>query len=215
MVTDVGVAKMSDTQLCDLKLASLAAAKQRGFTFPIWDPLRISDAPDMYVKMISANRASTSVARVPDYESAKRVAQQALDEKNLSFSTTSVPVGEWVSKDGSPNPVYTNVRNLTFVSMELRRCSKLRDSISSPYYASFKGLDMKVAIPTDSDTSGAELTLWEGKPYLISVTYKWEPEDHLHSAIVVMLNNLWFSSGNERVDPALRGATMCAYRIEK
>ncbi|WP_188795859.1 hypothetical protein [Dyella nitratireducens] len=210
------IVNLSNDQLCNLKLATLSAAAAHGFSFPQWSPLSVPDASDMYVKMISANRAPRSVAREPDYANAKRIAQQASAENNLSFYTASVPVeGEWTTKNSSLTPTHANVRDLTFVSMELRRCSRLRDTISSPYYASFEGPDMKVAIPTNSDTSGAELTLWKGKPYLIGITYKWEPEGPSHSAIVVMLNNLWFSSGSERFDAALSGATKCMYRIEK
>lgn len=215
LVNDAGIVKMSDAELCNLKFASIPAAKSHGFTFPKWSHLSVADAPAMYVNMISANRSSHSVAYKPDFALAKRLAQQGAEDKNLDFFTATVPVGEWTLEGSSVMPRYAHIRDLTFVSMELQRCTKLRDIIPSPYYASFEKADLKTSIPASIDTSGSEITFWGGKPYLISVSYRWTTPGLPGPVVVVMLNNLWWSPGNDHIDSGLTGATKCSYRIEK
>jgi hypothetical protein len=217
VVNNSGIATMPDDQLCDLKFASISSARAHGFHFPNWSVFPVTNDAEMYAKMIASNRSKHSKASIPDYARAESAVKQAVEEKNLSFYIATVPVGEWTLERGSLTPLYTNIRQVTFVSMELNHCSRQRLAISAPYYASFTGPNLKTPIPAISDTSSAELVLWGAKPYLISVRYS-RPIDAKSppSPLVIMLNNLWWASGNgNAADSGLVGATKCMYRIEK
>lgn len=218
MVRDAGIPEMTDAQLCDFRFSGMPTSMTQGFIFPHWRKIAVADAdaPAMYLRMITANRSPHSKARRPDYALAQNAAQQAVNDKNLVFYTGTVPVSGLMLEKNMMLSKPVSTRNLTFVSMALRRCSKLQDVLPSPFFAVFEKPDLMSPVPVAIDMSGKEIALWKGAPVLLYVSYRWEAIPPLPTGINVRLDNLWWSEGAKgRLDAAITGGTHCSFTIDK
>jgi uncharacterized membrane protein YidH (DUF202 family) len=202
MIEAAGVPQMTDAQLCDFRFARLPRSMTFGFTFPHWQEIAVADAPSMYLRMLVANRAPRSAAPPLDLSWARDRATQAALDHNLAFYRTTLPL------DG---------RNVTFVAMDIMRCSKLpymRD-LGFPYYATYDQPDFREPEPSFTITDGVQIALW-GKttPVRLEIFNHWETGGGTAPAVVVMLENLDRFPAQGRRDAILNGATTCSFYIE-
>jgi hypothetical protein len=217
MVKDARVPEMTDAQLCDFRFSRLPTSMTRGFTFPRWQEMAVADGSAMYLRMIAANRPPHSVATLPNYVLAKNAAEQAVRDKNLAFYTATVAVSGLALDKTTMVSRPVNTRDLTFVSMELRRCSKLQDVLPSPFYAFFEHSDLRTPISTSVYMAGDQIAEWKGKILVrLNVSYHWVKIGTALPEIVVDLENLWMSSGGgRRFDAGLTGGTRCSLIIDQ
>ncbi|WP_153242655.1 hypothetical protein [Frateuria defendens] len=218
MVEVAGVPQMTDEQLCDFRFARLPPSMTEGFTFPQWKELAVADAPGMYVQMITANRAPHAPYGLPDLSSRREAVNQAMHEHNLAFYKTILPVSEFKFDYKTSSVTTVSKRDLTFVSMDIRHCSKLpyKDLIAFPFYAAFAGTDLKNPVPTDSIMSGDQMAWWRGNRLVrINVSYHWVTIGSRPPGIVVDLENLWWHPEERKLDAAITGGTHCSFSIDK
>lgn len=203
MIKAAEIPQMTNAQLCDFRFATLPPSTIKGFTFPHWRPLAVTDAPAMFMQMIKGNRAPDSVARQPDLSALHNAAIQAAQDHNLAFYTATLPMG---------------ARNITFVMMDIQRCSKLpyMSVLDHPFYATYEQGDLRVPVPTDVNTGSDELAFWDGAMLVgISISDRWLLIGNPPATIGINLDNIRLSSHQWPKITTISGGTLCGFSAEK
>ncbi|WP_199100681.1 hypothetical protein [Dyella sp. ASV21] len=217
MIKAAGIPQMTNEQLCDFRFAQLPPSKTQGFTFPSWHEVAVADPASMYLKLIVANRPPHAPYGLPDLSKHREAANQAVRDHNLAFYMTTLSVSE-LTDDVNTSPTMTvSRRNLTFILMDIRHCSRLpyMGILDHPYHAAFESSDLQTPVPTGA-ISGMQIALWKNEfPVRIIVNDRWMPIGGQSVELGVDLENFWWHPAQGKIDAAMTGGTLCSFRIER
>lgn len=229
-----GVPQMTDAQLCKFHFDQLPASVTKGFTFPQWTELKVTDPLKMYKQMVLANWPSNIALGAPPeaffagfqgwYQTYK-LFQQAVHEHAVDFYAATVPAHLWSGLDSNQSVALKQLPSeFHFVRMDVDFCHNRGFRFLGQSYAASYRPGLSNPIDANELADGL-IALWNGSLFKINTgPTLWSkvsgPDPQSIDAIVsvaywqpsVEYSSLWkrpiragFSSGR----------TVCAYSVEK
>lgn len=209
MVKAAGVLTMTDAQLCDFRFARLPPAMTKGFTFPRWEEISVSDPTAMYFRLRTANvvprSPATSSSPWPSY---MKAVGQAVNDNNLAFYKTDLQLeGKGAS--------------VTFVQMDIKKCSGFPPyvkEIAAPFYAIFDHSNFQHPEPVSNAPESEQVALWKNHiPIQLSIWPYWSSlsADDPTSLIQVTMEGLARSSVDGPFYGAIHAYSVCAFNIRR
>jgi hypothetical protein len=166
MVVAADIAGMTDQQLCDFRFARLPASATKGFTFPRWKELKVSDPVETFrsVSLGNMHRAGHTAGYPTDLV----LESVSVNSKanNLRFYTTDV---QYQGK----GPV------ATLLLADVVSCPKgtFNNEMDAPALFSFNDQNLTKQEPMDPSSAasaGTELAFWKGNiPVVLSISNRW------------------------------------------
>lgn len=227
------VPHMTDAQLCKFHFDQLPPSVTKGFTFPHWKKLKVSDPLEMYKQMVLANWPSNIELGAPPQAffagfkgmyKTYELLRQAAHEQAIRFYTATVPARSWSGLGSSQSDALKQLpAEFHFVRMYVDFChNKDFRFLGQDYAASYRpGLKE----PVDAaDLDGGVIALWHGGVWQISAgpTLWSRPLDNFPLSIDFSVSYIdWHPSGysNPSQQPIRagfsHGPTVCSYSITK